>query len=541
MGSLASSLRQTGSAFGAGLKPCIGLSARPDGLTLAHPQFTKKQLKFKVFETAPLNYSDPTERGGLAPMVKQLLPLTRPARGVKNDVAVCLPTSMLSVHGVSAEYVTPKELAEAKEEGIEDFYRDLDETLELPQGMRLSHQVIDNNKKLDEFTAQLAWVDAKAADQHVKMYREAGLNPVVVDVEILAVANFWAAQQGKDPFLRPVGFLEIGEEASYLLVVRRDTWIIREVAVHASDRVLLTQAASMPNRPTGEFWDEVFGRISDSLDSVLAEVKEWPGQSALSELVVYGHGVDPEALTDYMREEREWPANALELDDRYTLDKTGQSGMRDVAGWGQVASAIGAGLRSMNPYGAKQTLPFQANFLGDFEEIADSRAVVGFAKGMRNLALFVLVLWLGYAGAFLMPAVLGGGIGQTLAAAQDALSQQQVLGGGIKKQVTQAEAELAALGDGPKGDTSRLNRFWNQLPEWVPSGTRLLRAAYQAPGTEEGARGRFQIEAISVDQTEVQRFRDSLRASGLLQESGEPQITNDVGGLRVTLLLEVLQ
>ena len=114
---------------------------------------------------------------------------------------------MLSVHGVSAEYVTPKsELAEAKEEGIEDFYRDLDETLELPQGMRLSHQVIDNNKKLDEFTAQLAWVDAKAADQHVKMYREAGLNPVVVDVEILAVANFWATQQGKDPFLRPVGF-----------------------------------------------------------------------------------------------------------------------------------------------------------------------------------------------------------------------------------------------------------------------------------------------------------------------------------------------
>ena len=115
------------------------------------------------------------------------------------------------------------------------------------------------------------------------------------------------------------------------------------------------------------------------------------------------------------------------------------------------------------------------------------------------------------------------------------------MGGGIKKQVTQAEAELAALGDGPKGDTSRLNRFWNQLPEWVPSGTRLLRAAYQAPGTEEGARGRLQIEAISVDQTEVQRFRDSLRASGLLQESGEPQITNDVGGLRVTLLLEVLQ
>ena len=109
------------------------------------------------------------------------------------------------------------------------------------------------------------------------------------------------------------------------------------------------------------------------------------------------------------------------------------------------------------------------NFLGDFEEIADSRAVVGFAKGMRNLALFVLVLWLGYAGAFLMPAVLGGGIGQTLAAAQDALSQQQILGGGIKKQVTQAEAELAALGDGPKGDTSRLNRFWNQLPEWVPA------------------------------------------------------------------------
>ena len=206
MGSLASSLRQTGSAFGAGLKPCIGLSARPDGLTLAYPQFTKKQLKFKVFATAPLNYSDPTERGGLAPMVKQLLPLTRLARGVKNDVAVCLPTSMLSVHGVSAEYVTPKELAEAKEEGIEDFYRDLDETLELPQGMRLSHQVIDNNKKLDEFTAQLAWVDAKAADQHVKMYREAGLNPVVVDVEILAVANFWATQQGKDPFLRPVGF-----------------------------------------------------------------------------------------------------------------------------------------------------------------------------------------------------------------------------------------------------------------------------------------------------------------------------------------------
>ena len=69
-------------------KPCIGLSARPDGLTLAQPQFTKKQLKFKVFETAPLNYSDPTERGGLAPMVKQLLP-NAPARGVKNDVAVC--------------------------------------------------------------------------------------------------------------------------------------------------------------------------------------------------------------------------------------------------------------------------------------------------------------------------------------------------------------------------------------------------------------------------------------------------------------------
>ena len=59
--------------------------------------------------------------------------------------------------------------------------------------MRLSHQVIDNNGVLDEFTAQRL-VDAKAADQHVKMYREAGLNPVVVDVEILAVANFWATK-----------------------------------------------------------------------------------------------------------------------------------------------------------------------------------------------------------------------------------------------------------------------------------------------------------------------------------------------------------
>ena len=541
MSSLPEALRQIGRGFGAGIRPCVGLSVRPDCLVIASPAFKKQSLSFSHLSRQPIDYAAPLERGGIGQMVKQLLPLTREIRGVDKDVALVLPTSLLSLCGVTSEYVDPKELAESQQENVAEFYADLDETVEIPAGVRLSDQIIDNNKKLDEFTARLAWVDPKAADAYVRMVREAGLNPVVVDVEILAVANFWAVQQDSEPFLRPVAFLEIGPGGAYVLVVRRDTWLLRPVSVHPSDLVLLNQAAGMAERPKGEFWDEVFGRIAESAEAAFAEVKEWPGQSTVSEIVMYGHGVDVSGLASYMRDERDLPAYPLELDDRYKLDETGQKAMRDVTSWGDIAAAVGAGLRVMNPYGAKQALDFQCNFFGDFAEVADSRVVTGFARGTRNFMLILLVAWLGYAGAFLMPAALGGGVGQALNSLQDSISQQQLLSGGAVKQVKQAEAELSALGDGPSGDGSRLARFWNGLPEWTPAGTRLLRAAYQAPGSEEGALGRFQIEAISLDEGAVQRFRDSLRASGMLQESGEPSITNDVGGLRVTLLLELLQ
>ena len=140
----------------------------------------------------------------------------------------------------------------------------------------------------------------------------------------------------------------------------------------------------------------------------------------------------------------------------------------------------------MNPYGAKQEFPFQVNFLGDFEEIADSRS-----RGCQRHAQHGVIRSGAVVGAtpvrFVLY-VLGGGIGQTLAAAQDALSQQQLLGGGIKKQVTQAEAELAALGDGPKGDTSRLNRFWNQLPEWFPAALACFARPIKRPALKRGSR-----------------------------------------------------
>ncbi|MGB0965813.1 MAG: hypothetical protein ACPGU3_06575 [Litorivicinus sp.] len=481
---MAGALRALGGAFKAGLSPTVGATLHPDGLSLARFRITKKSTELQKLIFWRLELPETLDRKSIRPLAKHMMRGVAAARLSISDIALAVPTHFLRLANLEAEYQPPKELNAELDLDVVQFFNELDEesSPEIPDGALLHYEIFQNSKKLDIFQAKLAWIDAGQAEPYLELMRQSGLNPVVMDVEIFAIANYWAVQRGdpKTLFQKPLALLEITEQDAHLLLIRLDRWELVPVDIHEGDRVLLKQAGAQLGLIESPFWQEVFERVFDPVNRGLNRLNDWPGAVQLDELVIFAHGGDFEALATHIREQHGLPARTLTFPDAMQVDDQAVRYFDGESSKGRFLPAAAESLRTMNPYSvaAPPHEHLRLNFLPEWRDLADTRVFKGALKAANVSLILVLVALIGYTATAAWPLLTGPDGAVVLRDTEQKLSLEQQVLAVTQRDIQLAQQTLAGLAGGDSASASA-GRIWEALAPALPVGVVLDYAQYQ--------------------------------------------------------------
>ena len=184
-------------------------------------RYVEGQIDTSDLEKSPEDYAD---------KLRQVLQTNKITT---TSAAVSIPVSSAIIRVISLPLMTDEELKEATD--TDSLWENV---VQLPDGLEaysVFHQVISRNNS--ENTMDILFVASKLndIDLYMSIVRQAGLNPVVVDVRCFSQRN--ALDLKKDINSKnPIALLEFGPFENYLLVLYKDSPFISEIYVSEQDK-----------------------------------------------------------------------------------------------------------------------------------------------------------------------------------------------------------------------------------------------------------------------------------------------------------------
>jgi len=171
------------------------------------------------------------------------------------DVAITLGRLSSTIYNLQIPLMDPKDLAETVSLG--GFWEQFDETPESLEDHETSYQIISSNEELGVMNVTLVTIEKKLIEAYVNIFRLAGLNPIIIDINPTSQINALHSSLGKEGFESPVALFNYSKDNSYLTVASNKGLTITDINIVEADQVLLDTIEEVEDVRT-EFWDEIF-------------------------------------------------------------------------------------------------------------------------------------------------------------------------------------------------------------------------------------------------------------------------------------------
>lgn len=188
------------------------------------------------------------------------------------NAAVSIPVSSAIIRVIPLPSMTDEELREA--EDTESLWENVVQLSDSLDEYSIFHQVI--KRHTHENTMDLLFVASKLDDieHYMNIVRQAGLNPVIVDVRCFSLRN--ALNLKKDLSIKePVALLEFGAFENYLLILYENAPFIAEIYVsdQDKDKYLHMSSTSSVEDETKKVFDRAAMQVSQVLSTYEAKYK----------------------------------------------------------------------------------------------------------------------------------------------------------------------------------------------------------------------------------------------------------------------------
>ena len=181
-----------------------------------------------------------------------------------SSAAVSIPVSSAVIQVVTLPLMSDEELDEAI--GTDSLWENVVQLPDPLEEYSIFHQVIKRHSS--ENTMDLLFVASKLSDieDYMNIIRQAGLNPVVVDVRCFSLRNALDLRK-KINLKQPIGLLEFGPFENYLLILDKEgAPFIAEIYISDTDKELLGTSAT---DGTSDF-TKLFERYAMQVSQVVA-------------------------------------------------------------------------------------------------------------------------------------------------------------------------------------------------------------------------------------------------------------------------------
>ena len=184
------------------------------------------------------------------------------------DVAITIDKMSSTIYNLQIPIMDHKDLAETVSLG--GFWEQFDETPETLEEFETSYQIISSNEELGVMNVTLITIEKKLVEAYVNIFRLAGLNPVIVDINPTSQINALYTSLGREGFDTPVAILNYTKGNSYITIASNKGLVISDINIVEADEVLLDTIEEVDD-VTSEFWDEIFDRFASQIKQSLVE------------------------------------------------------------------------------------------------------------------------------------------------------------------------------------------------------------------------------------------------------------------------------
>ena len=307
------------------------------------------------------------------------------------DVAITLGRLSSTIYNLQIPLMDPKDLAETVSLG--GFWEQFDETPESLEDHETSYQIISSNEELGVMNVTLVTVEKKLIEAYVNIFRLAGLNPVIIDINPASQINALFSSLGKEGFESPVALFNYSKDNSYLTVASNKGLTITDINIVEADQVLLDTIEEVEDVTT-EFWDEIFERLSSQIKQGLIEFETQYECDPISLI----HVVTDKSQTKnlFVGLEKQLGEVVLKLydpEESITFGDNEKKYLDSLPNKSKAINCIGAGVRRLNPYNVlNEKEMYGLNLMPRAEQLKINRKANSFSKYCFTLSAIIFLI-----------------------------------------------------------------------------------------------------------------------------------------------------
>ena len=307
------------------------------------------------------------------------------------DVAITLGRLSSTIYNLQIPLMDPKDLAETVSLG--GFWEQFDETPESLEDHETSYQIISSNEELGVMNVTLVTVEKKLIEAYVNIFRLAGLNPVIIDINPTSQINALFSSLGKEGFESPVALFNYSKDNSYLTVASNKGLAITDINIVEADQVLLDTIEEVEDVTT-EFWDEIFERLASQIKQGLIEFETQYECDPISLIhVVTDKSQTKNLFVGLEKQLGEVVVKLYDPEESITFGDDEKKYLDSLPNKSKAINCIGAGVRRLNPYNVlNEKEMYGLNLMPRAEQLKINRKANSFSKYCFTLSAIIFLI-----------------------------------------------------------------------------------------------------------------------------------------------------
>ena len=307
------------------------------------------------------------------------------------DVAITLGRLSSTIYNLQIPLMDPKDLAETVSLG--GFWEQFDETPESLEDHETSYQIISSNEELGVMNVTLVTVEKKLIEAYVNIFRLAGLNPVIIDINPTSQINALFSSLGKEGFESPVALFNYSKDNSYLTVASNKGLAITDINIVEADQVLLDTIEEVEDVTT-EFWDEIFERLASQIKQGLIEFETQYECDPISLIhVVTDKSQTKNLFVGLEKQLGEVVVKLYDPEESITFGDDEKKYLDSLPNKSKAINCIGAGVRRLNPYNVlNEKEMYGLNLMPRAEQLKINRKANSFSKYCFSLSAIIFLI-----------------------------------------------------------------------------------------------------------------------------------------------------
>ena len=311
------------------------------------------------------------------------------------DVSISLETSNVTTYNLQVPIMDPKDLHDSVQLG--GFWEGFDETPDSLEEFETSYHISSSNEELGVMSVILLTIEQKVLEAYINIFRMAGLNPVIIDMNPSSQMNAMIAALGKESFETPVVIFNYLKDASYLTIASNKGFSITDININEADQVLLDTIEEIEDITT-EFWDEIFERLASQIKQGLIEFETQYESDPISLVNVVTDRPNTKNLFIGLEKQlSEIVIKNYDPEESILFEENAKKYLDALPNKSKIINCIGAGVRRVNCYDVDYEHEIYGfNLVPRANQLKINRKAKSFASICYKLSFAIVLLGFGY-------------------------------------------------------------------------------------------------------------------------------------------------